>query len=118
MIEFYREKEHVARKEHRCFLCGEKIKNGETHTAVALKFHGDFMHYRLHTSCAELVGTFCADYGDGEWTKDWIWDWIKEEYCYSCNQKETCERNKYRCEIILRGEKIDVQTGDGRKQNE
>ncbi len=40
-----------ARKPHRCYWCGEKIKRGEEYIHVAGVEDGEFYHTDLHTEC-------------------------------------------------------------------
>lgn len=41
----------VARKEHRCEYCGEKILKGEKHIKFSGVFEGEFQNWRMHDEC-------------------------------------------------------------------
>lgn len=41
----------VARKEHRCLWCGEKIAVGERHLNYRGVWGGDFQNWRMHSEC-------------------------------------------------------------------
>lgn len=43
----------VARKDHRCRLCGEKILKGEVYQRENGLFEGDFQSIKMHPECHE-----------------------------------------------------------------
>lgn len=51
MLEFYRQRAVVGRKQYVCSQCGQPIPLGERHYAIALKADGDFASYREHVEC-------------------------------------------------------------------
>ena len=44
---------HVARKEHTCSCCDQKIEKGETYTKVIATFDGYFSSCTSHQKCYE-----------------------------------------------------------------
>jgi len=46
------EKEHAARKQHRCEWCGETIEPGERYAYFA-GYNDDFYAYKMHLECRD-----------------------------------------------------------------
>ena len=45
----------IARKDHRCIWCGEKIPKGEQYVAERSVFDGDMQNHHWHQECLEDV---------------------------------------------------------------
>ena len=61
------ETEPVARKEHRCIWCPEKILKGERHLKEASLYQGDFQNHRWHMECRRAATSYFSDHNnDGE----------------------------------------------------
>lgn len=54
----------VARREHRCEWCGQKILVGEKHFKFSGVWEGEFQNWRMHTECEEARSKE-DEYGDG-----------------------------------------------------
>jgi len=56
----------VARKDHRCIWCPEKILKGDKHIHEVSKYDGDFQDHRWHPECREASCKFFKKYGEEE----------------------------------------------------
>ena len=45
------EKERKARKEYRCYECGEKIEKGDTYIHISALHYGEWSHFRVCEFC-------------------------------------------------------------------
>jgi hypothetical protein len=45
----------VARKEHKCDWCAEKIKKGEQYYTYTGKYDGEFQSIKMHNECYEAM---------------------------------------------------------------
>lgn len=102
-MEFYNDMIHVARKEHKCMLCNEKITIGEKYHRQSGKYEGDFFDRCLHNTCNKMITDYCSEMNEQEFDSCCIDEWLQETYCYNCdyNNGEGCEDDRFRCEIIL-----------------
>jgi hypothetical protein len=50
-----------ARKNYRCYMCGEQISIGTTHKKWAGVYEGDFHSDRAHLECIEAVKNWDVD---------------------------------------------------------
>lgn len=101
MTEFQTQRTLTARKPHKCFLCGADIQIGEKYVRYSGKYDGDFFDQCFHTDCVYLLDKFCREQRDEEYSPDWVTDWISDRVCYSCEKKEDCEENCFRCKKVL-----------------
>jgi hypothetical protein len=53
----------VARKEHRCYLCGRPIVEGQVHIKRVGLYEGDFSSTRMHMRCENAT----RDWDEEEW---------------------------------------------------
>lgn len=100
MSDFFNQKNVKARKIHKCEFCEKKIQKGETYSYESGVFDGDFFSRKLCLECNNMLTQFCKENGYGEFSWDWIEDWIHDLYCYECEKKEDCELIPKQCEII------------------
>lgn len=63
MVTRVEERRVVARKEHWCRECGQKIKVGERYVDDVLK-EDDVYHWRHHEECREAAFAFDHEFGD------------------------------------------------------
>ena len=85
MMEFFSGKYHVARKEHTCEACQQKIQVGEKYKYESGKFDGMFFDRRYHIDCYMTMQDFLSDYPDDDtFTYDGVSDWWQDKYCYQC----------------------------------
>ena len=98
MMEFFTSKYHVARKEHTCEACGDKILIGAKYRYECGKYEGDFFDRCYHTSCWEVMQDYFAGVEDTEFTYEDIQDWWQEERCYQCT---LCELNGGECDCDM-----------------
>lgn len=54
----------VARVQHRCEWCGEKIPRGEKHFKFAGVWEGEFQDWRMHLEC-EVARSSEDEFGEG-----------------------------------------------------
>lgn len=89
MSEFQKERLiRSAKKEHTCYLCGEKIEKGSMYRKMIGKSDDDFYSIALHTECHCMVEAYCAENyiylnQDEGWDKEvvitFIHEWLIEE---------------------------------------
>ena len=81
----------VARKEHRCWWCGEPIHKGDTYTRWTTVDNGDFQQTRTHPECAAAWGELPFD------------DPVSfAHFCRGC----TCDHGHCECVAADPGEKV------------
>ncbi len=83
MMEFYEQKEHRARKPHKCEMCGGEIKPGELYSCETGKWDGDFFVRKMHPECVAVLNEYCAEV-DNEFDYDSIAEYWREHYCERC----------------------------------
>lgn len=89
MYNFHKERVvRSAKKEHECYLCGQKIEKGEQYRILTGVFDGDFYSLKLHGQCHCMVEAYFAetDYylnSDEGWddqiVMDFVNQWLKED---------------------------------------
>lgn len=90
---FHNEWYRIARKRHRCELCGGEIEVGEKYSYESGVYDGFFYTRKLHSVCREIID----DYANSElelgedYTYDYVIDWLRDEFCYECDERENCE---------------------------
>lgn len=73
----------VARKEHQCVACGDRISKGAKHLYSVLIYQGDFQANRWHEECywfaAETAENPCEwEVTTGDFTHEEAIEWCKE----------------------------------------
>lgn len=85
MMEFFNSRSRIARKEHICEACEQKIQSGEKCQYECGKFEGEFFTRYYHNDCYEVMQDYFNDtYDDDYFTYDYIYDWWLEGHCYQC----------------------------------
>lgn len=93
MLDFYKTAYPKARKEYACDLCGNKIHVGETYHRFSGKYDGDMFDLKHHLTCQRIIKAYCRAHSDDEYNNDEIEDWLRDTYCYDCEQREcNCEQ--------------------------
>lgn len=82
MSDFYKIKlVRSARKEHVCYLCGEKIEKGESYRQYVGNSNGEFCECKLHMDCYQMVEAYCSEAGlnsDEGWDEESVMTFIHE----------------------------------------
>ena len=102
MLDFYNEREPVARKPHECYLCGKEIGVGTKYARICYKSDG-FGDVCLHTECRSLVDEYCNNCGENEYVQDDVDEYLQEEYCWAiCDdeQRDSCTEDIFHCPLI------------------
>lgn len=76
-VEFFYEREQVARKQHKCEECGEIIPVGATYKRIGGKCEGYMWHEKACALCVEINKVFSC--GNGTvWGNFWedMWDYV------------------------------------------
>ena len=102
MSDFFNQKYVTAKKIHKCEFCGKEIQPGERYSYENGVFEGDFFTRKLCPECNSMLNRFCEENEYGEFSWDWIEDWIHDLYCYGCDKKENCELVPKQCELVRR----------------
>lgn len=84
MMEFYNETSYIARKEHECEMCNDKIRIGERYIRGVGKYEGSLFTRKLHVECDKVFSEFVEDTGADEYSYDEIMDWWRENKCPNC----------------------------------
>lgn len=101
MLDFYNIKTPKARKEHKCDLCEGTIQKGETYCRFSGKYDGDMFDDKYHLVCREIINTYCEKTNNNEYHNDYIYDWLRDEYCLDCpHYNEDCEECALSCSRI------------------
>jgi hypothetical protein len=97
-MEFYNQTTPVAKKPHKCIICGEEIKVGERYSCEAVKaYREEFYTTKIHLGpCWDYYQEFLEDLREqGEYEFEWGWirDWWHEAKCATCvnaNEEGDC----------------------------
>lgn len=107
MLEFQNYSERIARKEHKCSLCGEAIHAGEKYARFSGKYDGLFFDQKLHLVCNQMISEFCRANDYYEYTEDDVLYWVQEVVCSECEHswygdvKDDCETSIFRCQKVI-----------------
>ena len=107
MLEFCTYSEPIARKGHKCFLCGEEIHAGEKHIRFSGKYDGMMFDHRFHPLCSWMIEKYCRANDKTEYTEDSVIDWVEETVCYNCEHgwhgggKYGCETSIFHCQKVI-----------------
>jgi hypothetical protein len=104
-MSFYREQKiRHAHKEHRCKVCGEMIKTGESYTRQVFGDGPDFSEVCLHNECHAMVIACLREYDGEEWDSGGVRDFIGD-ICRECPESEVlgfqCEMSPRKCGRVL-----------------
>lgn len=100
-MDFSRRSKHIAKKPHKCFLCGSEIAAGEKYERYSGRYDGEFFDQCFHGDCITILDEFCRDQQDEEYQQVWVADWLRGRVCDDCQKKESCEENVFRCKDVL-----------------
>lgn len=103
MLEFFRQTNPRARKQHTCQLCKNVISVGEKYIRQSGKYDGDMFDNCYCETCDNILQAFCLDQSEHEYSEDWIDDWLHDKYCINCSSdsSDTCTCNSaITCSII------------------
>ena len=101
MMDFSRSSKHIARKPHKCFLCGGEIAIGEKYERYSGKYDGAFFDQCFHENCIAILDKFCRDQQDEEYQQDWVADWLYGRVCDDCPKKECCKENVFQWKRVV-----------------
>lgn len=80
----------VARKEHICNFCSQKIRKGERYNIQIIKDNGEIYTWKAHLTC--LMVARDADYDDGLTEDDFrrivMEDYAQQGKCLGCPHKD------------------------------
>ena len=96
-----------ARKSHTCMLCRDTIETGEVYSRQTGMFEGEFYCHKLHLLCSELINNYCIHYQEWEYTRDAVLAWLRDKWCYGCEERGICELSVPVCSIVLEGEEAE-----------
>lgn len=104
MMEFYTYKNHTAKKDHTCDLCGLQIKQGEQYIRFSGKFDGDMFDLKYHKECQAIIDAYCDHTGENEYDEWCLIDWLADRLCDDCihgaRQEDDCTTPVLRCGLI------------------
>ncbi|MCB6610211.1 hypothetical protein V3C10_04215 [[Clostridium] symbiosum] len=100
MSDFNNQKIVIARKEHKCEFCKKLIQPGQKYSYETGVYDGDFYTRKLCPECFGMLNKFCKANGYGEFSWDWITEWLQDLYCYSCPNKEECGCSPEQCDVV------------------
>ena len=107
MLEFNTYREPIAKKDHKCLLCGEAIRAGEKYVRFSGKYDGLMFDNKLHPMCNRMISEYCYAHDDNEYTEDKVLEWVQEIFCYDCEHgwhgdgKDDCETSIFRCQKVI-----------------
>lgn len=100
MLEFYRQRYPVARKEHECEYCHRIIPKGERYSYEAGKFDGDMFSRKLCSECMSILNDYFIENDVEEF--DWweVSDWLSDTFCFDCPNRKSCNARPEQCDTI------------------
>lgn len=108
MLEFSRQTTPVARKRHKCDLCGRPIAAGKKYSRFSGKYDGTMFDVKHHLFCAMLIDRYCYEMGEDEYCEDEVIDWATEKACSGCERWDDesdappCDTSIFDCEKFRR----------------
>jgi len=114
-LEFYTERIHKAKKEHKCEGCNEIIPIGETYNKQTGKFEHEFFERNLHLKCANTLAEMLDDNRECEFTWEDVPEWWMERKCPKCkNYLFDCSSVSDDCEFYGVKNNCDNITAEGK----
>lgn len=99
MVEFYKIKKPVAKKEHDCEFCKKQIEIGEKYSYESGKVNGDFTTRTLCLPCYEMMRESCIWREDAfEWED--VSSYLKDKYCCTCANNCGCDEFPETCIFV------------------
>lgn len=105
MNDLYERRQIVARRQHKCHLCGGNIPPGVWY--IREKWHDDGFHeVARHIHCDALLDEYfksdAYSMGD-EYTDDEVWEWARDRCLELCgyDEREDCIDNPFSCENMI-----------------
>ncbi len=68
----------VARKGHRCAICGRRITPGETYARMAGLDHSEAWTAKECEHCHRAVGKYLNEWGEYEYDRDGVLEWLQD----------------------------------------
>lgn len=93
MLEFWNERTHLARKNHKCDLCGEEINAGTRYIYSSGKSDGEFYSLHHHSECRQVINEYWSETREEEYCEDDIFYWWRDYKCAICKHRYTEECN-------------------------
>lgn len=99
MVEFYKIKKPVAKKEHICEFCKKHILVGEKYSYESGKVDGDFITRTLCLPCyAMLQESTCLCEDCFQWSD--VSSYLTDKYCYTCANNCSCDEFPETCIFV------------------
>ena len=104
MLEFSTRRIQKARKQHKCNLCLDAIREGSIYIRETGKYDGDFFDECFHPICENIVAVCCYEEGWDEWDRYAIIEWLRDRYCRDCIHhgpvQDDCEHSVLTCPFM------------------
>jgi len=114
MVEFAEVRHPVAKKKHKCEICGKVIEVGEKYHRYSGKYEGEFYDCKYCTDCDDRIKAYLDGIDECEFDEDGVNYFLQEEFCHKCNHGcwtedclDDCEESVWHCPIIT--EKIKAE---------
>ena len=103
MMEIYKEQFVLARKNHRCHICGEEISAKTKYYRESGKYDGEFFDRCTCRDCYAHRQEYCDEAYDNEYDDYSIAEFLANKYCSHCSdeQKDECDTDMWHCPILL-----------------
>lgn len=98
--DFYTETHPIARKEHKCWICGETIHRGERYSRESGKYDGVFHDDAVCASCHVYRDEYLEESGYGEYDVWEITDYLHDYFCRKHCDPDACENDELTCQKI------------------
>lgn len=102
MAELLSRKEVRARKGHICDLCKAKIETGAMYVRSAYEDGGKVYDFKQHIHCDYLADSYCASMGCDEYDNGDVEDWVFDEVCRDCADREDCITPTLLCPVVIK----------------
>lgn len=90
-MEFYTEKHPIARKVHKCHICGSPISVGEQYSRESGKFEGDFFDRSTCQVCWGIRQADVAENSSELYDTYSLIDFVESGFCSGCDNRVSCE---------------------------
>lgn len=77
----------MAKKIHKCEMCGKPIEVGETYSYETGKWDGDFFDRKMHLNCFEMFTMILHEMGENEFDWDGLSEWWRDNKCWVCKHR-------------------------------
>ena len=87
-------------KTHKCDFCGGDIFTAEIYRVCVGAYEGVFYSMKQCPSCVKLFDWYGDKSGESVYSYDDIIDYINDEICVSCSNRNECDIDTSKCPCV------------------